>query len=187
MENNESFMEGNGILVILFFLLAFGGGWGGFGGWGGSNAAMQGSLTRAELTDGLNFQSLNNDMRAMQAQNYEATNCLSQAILRNQYEAANGFCGVNRNIDTAKYDALLNTNRIENAIHCDGEATRAMFTQNTIQQLRDEKQALSNELQSAQLALANGFQTQNILGKLGRFIPYAGCGQCGNTYGGYGW
>lgn len=183
MENNESFLEGNGIIILILFFLMCGGG---FGGWGGGSG-MQGSFTRAELTDGLNFQNLNNDMRSMQAQNYEATNFLGQSILRNQYETANGLCCVNRNIDSAKYDALLNTNRLEQAIHCDGEATRALITQNTIQQLRDEKQALNNELQSAQLALANGVQTQNILGNLGRFIPYAGCGQCGNSYGGYGW
>lgn len=184
MENNEGFLGGEGLIVLLLFLLMFG-----FGGngWNGGGSAMQGSFTRAELTDGLNFQNLNNDLRAMQAQNYEATNCIGQSIMRSQYETAGGICGINRNIDSAKYDALLNTGRIEQAIHCDGEATRAMITQNTIQQLRDEKQALNNELQSAQLALANGVQTQNILGSLGRFIPYAGCGQCGNTYGGYGW
>lgn len=184
MENND-FLGGDSLIVLLLFLLMFG--FGGFnGGWGG-NASMQGSLTRAELTDGLNFQNLNNDMRSLQTQMFGYANDIEKGILIAQNDNATGFCGINRNIDAAKYDALLNTGRIEQAIHCDGEATRALITQNTIQQLRDEKQALNNELQSAQLALANGVQTQNILGNLGRFIPYAGCGQCGNTYGGYGW
>lgn len=184
MESNESFLEGNGIIILILFFLMFGGG---FGGWGGNNAFMQGSLTRAELTDGLNFQNLNNDMRSMQSQMNYGFSEIDKGILVSQKEDAMGFCGVNRNIDSAKYDALLNTNRLEQAIHCDGEATRALITQNTIQQLRDEKQALNNELQSAQLALANGVQTQNILGNIGRFVPYQGCGTCNGSFGNYGW
>ena len=182
MENNESFLEGNGIIILILFFLMFGGG---FGGWGANNAYAQGALTRAELTDGLNFQNLNNDFRSMNAQMNNGFNDMERSIFRNQYENATGFCGVNRNIDSAKYDALINTNKLEQAIHRDGEATRALITQNTIQELRDEKQALNNELQSAQLALANAAQTQNILGNMGRFVPYQGCGNCLN--GNYGW
>lgn len=184
MESNESFLEGNGIIILILFFLMFGGGFGGFGGWGANNAFAQGALTRAELTDGLNFQNLNNDMRSMQSQMNYGFSEVDKGLLIGQKEDAMAFCGVNRNIDSAKYDALLNTNRIEQAIHCDGEATRALITQNTIQQLRDEKQALNNELQSAQLTLANAAQTQNILGNIGRFVPYAGCSNnCGCSYG----
>ena len=55
----------------------------------------------------------------------------------------------------------------------------------TIQDLRDQKEAIQRDLQSAQLTLANANQTQNILGTLGRFVPYAGCGCSGTVSSGF--
>ena len=59
--------------------------------------------------------------------------------INNSYD--NIFGGINRNIDAARYDAGKNTYDITNAIHAEGEATRALINQNTIQELRDKLEA----------------------------------------------
>lgn len=154
---DDGFFGGDGMIILLLFILMMGGG---FGGWGCGNRG-DGAFTRAEMADGFNMSNLQNDVKG----NTATMNC--------------GFAEINRNIDATRYEAAQNTCAIKTAIHEDGEATRALITQNTIQDLRDRLQQKDNELQSAQLALANGVQTQNILGSMGRYVPYTGCGsQC---------
>ena len=63
---------------------------------------------------------------------------------------------------------------LKTVMHGEGEATRALITQNTIQDLRDKLADKDNELQSAQFTLANANQIQNILNTLGRYVPYQG-------------
>lgn len=81
----------------------------------------------------------------------------SIAANRNNLDLA--ACGINRNIDALRYETAKQTCDIVNAIKEDGEATRAMFTANTIQELRDK-------LQDTRAALSNTIQTQQILGQV---------------------
>lgn len=133
-------------------------------------------------------------------QNVSATGCQTQRdVLESRYTNQLGLqtlgqqmseccCETNRNIDAVRAEAYKNTCEITNAIHAEGEATRSLITQNTIQALRDE-------LQSAQLTLANASQTQNIISSLqpvpkpayltcSPYFAYGqgcgGCGGCGN-------
>lgn len=82
--------DGNGYWIFfLFFLLAWGnGGWGGFG--GGNNAA-QGALTRGELCQDMNFQSLENAVRGIQSGLCDGFYAMNTGML-------NGFSGVNNAI-----------------------------------------------------------------------------------------
>lgn len=158
---------GTGVWVFfLFFLLAWGGNGFGFGG----NAATQGAITRAELYDGLNYNQLENGIRGIQnglcdgfyAQNttmLQGFNGLNSAISESRFAAQQCCCETNRNIDAVRYENAKNTCDIINAIHADGEATRAQMTQNTIQELRDQ-------LQAAQLQLGNVAQTQTLIDQL---------------------
>ena len=68
----------------------------------------------------------------------------------------------NRNIDAVRYEAAKNTCDITNAIHAEGEATRALINQNTMQELRDQ-------LQAAQLQLGNLAQTNTLISTLRPF------------------
>ena len=171
----------------------------------GYNAAAQGALTRAELTDGLNNQTMQRDISnvretvgnvGLMVQDAGAKvseklccgfNSVNQAIAQNRFDLGSGiaenrfatqhgFCETNRNIDAVRYENAKNTCAITTAIHEDGEKTRALMIQQQMQDLRDRNAALNNELQSAQLALAQGEQSRYILGSLGRYMPYAGCG-----------
>lgn len=200
--------SGTGVWVFfLFFLLAWGGGGFGFG----NNAAAQGALTRAELYDGLNYNQLDNAVRGIQnglcdgfyAQNTtmlqgmngiqnqlcQGFNGVNNNIAESRFAAQQCCCETNRNIDAVRYENARNTCDIVNAIKADGDATRALMTQNTIQELRDN-------LQAAQLQLGNLSQTQTIINAVRPFpIPsyvtcspytavngYGACG-CGNGCG----
>lgn len=194
-------------VFFLFFLLAWGGGGFGFG----NNAAAQGALTRAELYDGLNYSQLDNAVRGIQnglcdgfyAQNTamlqsmngiqnqlcQGFNGVNNNIAESRFATQQCCCETNRNIDAVRYENARNTCDIVNAIKADGDATRALMTQNTIQELRDN-------LQAAQLQLGNFSQTQTIINAVRPFpIPsyvtcspytaangYGVCG-CGNGCG----
>jgi hypothetical protein len=182
----------NNPFIWMVFLVLFGNGGFGFGGNGRGNTTAQGELTRAEMVDGFNNQNLQNDVRsAMSAitqgfadTNYVANtnaNMINQSINNLGAQTQMGFCTTNGNIDSLKYEMAQNCCDIKNALHTEGELTRGLITQNTIQDLRDKLLEKDNTLQSAQLALANANQTQNILNSLGRFVPYAGTSPCCST------
>lgn len=160
---------GNGawMMMFLFFLLAWGGN--GFGGWGNGNAATQGALTRGELCQDMNFQSLENAVRGVQSglcDGFYAMNTgmlngfsgVNNAIQQAQFTSQQCCCETNRNIDSVRYENAKNTCDIVNAIKADGDATRALMTQNEIQSLRDQLQTanfqLSQQAQSANLISA---------------------------------
>ena len=207
LQNRDSdgmFGGANGTWIwvfFLFFLLAWGGGGFGFG----NNAATQGALTRAELYEGLNNQGLENGIRniqnglcdgfyamnttmlqgmnGLQNQLCQGFNGVNSGIAENRFAAQQCCCETNRNIDAVRYENARNTCDIVNAIKADGDATRALMTQNTIQELRDN-------LQAAQLQLGSLSQTQTIINAVRPFpIPsYTTCSPytAANGYGYYG-
>ena len=201
MSNNNNGMNGmwSNPFVYLVWIWAFRM----FGnGYGNDNAATQGALTRAELSDGLNFQSLESDVSAVRSAIADAssgisdklcsgfnttnsnilsgTSAIQSAVAQSGFAIQNGICDTNRNIDQIRYEMATNTCAITSAIHSEAEATRQALIDQQIQDLRDSRESVQRELQSAQLTLANAAQTQNILGSIGRYVPYAGCGStCG--------
>lgn len=164
LDKSDGEFGGNGawMMMFLFFLLAWGGN--GFGGWG--NGAAQGALTRGELCQDMNFQSLENAVRGVQSglcDGFYAMNTgmlngfygVNNAIQQVQFAAQQCCCETNRNIDAVRYENAKNTCDIVNAIKADGDATRAMMTQNEMQSLRDQLQTanfqLSQQAQNATL------------------------------------
>ena len=164
LDKSDGEFGGNGawMMMFLFFLLAWGGN--GFGGWG--NGAAQGALTRGELCQDMNFQSLENAVRGVQSglcDGFYAMNTgmlngfsgVNNAIQQAQFAAQQCCCETNRNIDAVRYENSKNTCNIVNAIKADGDATRALMTQNAMQSLRDQLQTanfqLSQQAQNATL------------------------------------
>lgn len=165
LDKSDGEFGGNGawMMMFLFFLLAWGGN--GFGGWVNGNAA-QGTLTRGELCQDMNFQSLENAVRGVQSglcDGFYAMNTgmlngfygVNNAIQQAQFAAQQCCCETNRNIDAVRYENSKNTCDIVNAIKADGDATRALMTQNAMQSLRDQLQTanfqLSQQAQNATL------------------------------------
>lgn len=87
-DNNDGWGGGNGYWIFfLFFLLAWGnGGWGGFG--NGNGAGLQGALTRDQLCQDMNFQSMENAIRGIQSGICDGFYAMNTGML-------NGFAGVN--------------------------------------------------------------------------------------------
>lgn len=184
--NNGGFGgEGGWFMMFLFFLLAWGGG--GFGGFGGN----VGTGTNFINNDFL-YSNLSNQLGRLHDQNTYIGNSLQQGLCSTTYELGSKINGVQNAIESCccatqkellinRYEAEKNTCAITNAIHADGEATRALLTQNTIQDLRDR-------LQSAEFGLSQMAQTANIINQVRPFpvpsyttcspysSPLSGCG-----------
>lgn len=160
LRNDDNEMNG-WFWIIILFLFIFGNGFGFRG-----NSAAQGTLTRAELHDGFNFNQLENGIRGLERgqcqlgydtlnQSRETQTAIAQLGFQNQQCC----CETNRNIDAVRAENYKNTCEITSAIHAEGEATRALINANVMQELRDQ-------LQAAQLQLGNISQTQNLINTL---------------------
>ena len=147
MRNNDGFLEGNGIIILMLFFLLFGFGGNGFGfgnnGYAYGNSALQNTLTRAELNDGFNNQTVVRKLDGITqglcdgfyAQNttmLNGFNGLGHQIAENRFAAQQCCCETQRAIDGVNYNNAKNTCEIVNAIHNEGNLTRDLITQNKI-------------------------------------------------------
>ena len=189
--NNDGMWGGaNGTWIwvfFLFFLLAWGGNGFGFG-----NGATQGALTRSDMCQEFNFNNLQRSVLgiqnglcdgfyAMNTTMLQGFNGLGNQVQENRFASQQCCCETNRNIDSVKAENYRNTCEIVNAIRADGDATRAMLTQNTIQELRDK-------LQDAKFENSQFLQNQYLVNQLQPVArpayitcsPYVANG-CGNS------
>ena len=164
INGNNSF--DNGLWIVLLLALMFGNN--GFGGWGNNgfnNVAttdyVSSEFTQRDINSG--FQNTNN-LISDGFQSTAANICgLKSDVLENRYAAQLSACNTQR--DILQQTNELNTNllttalqnqakmddcccSIKNAIREDGEATRALITSNTIQDLRDRLQDAQNTITS---------------------------------------
>lgn len=180
---------------IYFVWMALFSGFGGGGLFGGGNAAAQGALTRAELYDGLGRQDIlrNQDVIQTEISSFErdAANkwgdirydnlkniydlqgamtggfySVNTQLRDNQFASQACCCETNRNIDSVKAEAYKNTCEITTAIHGEGEATRALITENTIQALRDKLADKDRELLAANMQISQFEQNAYLVDTL---------------------
>ena len=181
----------NNPFIYFVWMALFSGGFGG-GGLFGSNAAAQGALTRAELYDGLGRQDILRNQDVIQTEissferdaankwgdirydNLQNIDNLQNAITGgfygvnsqltdNRYAQQMGCCETNRNIDSIKAEAYNNTCEITTAIHEEGNATRALITENTIQALRDKLEDKDRALLAADMQLSQYAQNAYLV------------------------
>ena len=164
--------QGSWFWIVVLFLFMFG-----FGrnGWG--NDGSNGALTRAEMTDGFNNQSILNKLNGIEnglcdgfyAQNttmLQGFSGIGNQIMQNQFAMKECCCETNRNIDAVRYENSKNTCEITTAIHNEGEQTRALIQANTIQNLRDRLDAKNQELQTANFQLSQQAQNATLINEL---------------------
>ena len=212
----NGFFGGDGIWAIVLLALLFNGGWGGFGG-NGNNVATT-DFVSSEFTQ-RDISQLSNTVTSQYGNlSTQLCNCCSDInsnIANGFYNTANNLCNLRADVllgnSNTQRDILLQTTQLENqlgmtslqglarldscccdikqAIREDGEQTRALITQNTIQDLRDR-------LANAKDIISDREQTDTLLSRLQptptpAYIvssPYQslyngyGCG-CGNYYG----
>ena len=156
-ENNGMFGDGNGSWIFfLFFLLAWGGN---FGNWGGNGMNSTASAyTDSAIQRGFDNQAVMNKLNGFNG-TQQAINNVAVVGMQNTNALASQLadccCTTQRSIDSVRYENARNTCDIVNAIKADGDATRALMTQNEIQSLRDQLQTanfqLSQQAQNATL------------------------------------
>ena len=164
--------QGSWFWIVVLFLFMFG-----FGrnGWG--NDANNGALTRAEMTDGFNNQSILNKLNGLEnglCDGFYSQNTtmlqgfagIGNQIMQNQFAMKECCCETNRNIDAVRYENSKNTCDITTAIHNEGEQTRALIQANTIQNLRDRLEAKNQELQTANFQLSQQAQNATLINEL---------------------
>ena len=161
--------QGSWFWIVVLFLFMFGSGNGLFNGGG--------ALTRAEMTDGFNNQSvlrkldgitqgLCDGFYAMNTGMLNGFNTVGNQIAENRFAAQQCCCETNRNIDNVRYEASKNTCDITTAIHAEGEATRALINANTMQALRDKLEDKDRELMTANFQLSQQAQSANLIAEL---------------------
>lgn len=127
-------VDGNGMMgggswwVILLFLVLFGAG--GMGGFGGRQAA-----TTDELSAGFNFSGVNNKLDAIAASVASEGRTTDNAICQLGYQTLDQTSGLAAQLAQCCCET-------QQAVHAEGEQTRAMIRENEIQTLRDQVSAL---------------------------------------------
>ena len=166
--DGSNFLEGNGILIILFFLILIGG----FGNFGGNNG----------IQNAFENQNVINKLDTMSTGLGQATWNINSAIMGAEASLQKCCCDTNRNIDQLRFDNERTGAMVANAIHQDGEATRRLINDAITQHLRDE-------LDQARGVISNANQSRYILDRLGSYYTNPPCystnpcaNSCGNLY-----
>lgn len=184
-QDNDGFMGGgNWFWIIVLFLLTGGRGFG----FGGLGTDANGALTRAELYDGLNYTQLANGVRDLKDGQCAGFAGVNAGIAENRFSAQQCCCETNRNIDAVRAENYKNTCEITTAIHGEGEATRALINQNTMQNLRDKLADKDRELMTANFQLSQQAQSAALVDVLRPFPTpaYITCSPYQSAYGGCG-
>ena len=172
-DSGSEWMNNPFIYLVWLALLGNGGIFGG----GNRDAALQGAVTRSDLFEGFNNQDVNGQLRGITngiCDGFYAVNSglkdgfygIQGALAENRFAQQNCCCETNRNIDAVRYEAAQNTCAITNAIHSEGEATRALINANVMQELRDKLEAKNQELQTANFQLSQQAQTAGLIAEL---------------------
>ena len=131
-----------------------------FGGYGGGgDPAVQGALTRSDLFEGFNNQDVNAQLRGITNGLCDGFYAVNNSMKDGFYGIKDAICGTNRNIDGVRYD-------ITSAIHAEGEATRALITSTTMQELRDKLADKDRELLTANFQLSQQAQNAYLINEI---------------------
>lgn len=149
------------------------------------------------------FNGVDNAICSLGYQTQQGFNGTNMAIAQLGFQNQQCCCEINRNVDAVRYENAQNTCAITNAIHAEGEQTRALINANTMQDLRDKISDKDRDLLAANFQISQVAQTSNIVNQIKpcpipaylscspyqSFGPYGygngygnGCG-CGNNNG----
>ena len=181
--NNDgmaAWMNNPFIYLVWLAVLGRGGLFGG-GNYGAGDPAVQGALTRSDLFEGFNNQDVNAQLRGITNGLCDGFYAVNNSLKDGFYGVETAICGTNRNIDALRFD-------MTNAVHAEGEATRALINANTIQMLRDKLEDRDRELLTANFQLSQQAQNAYLINEIRpcarpAYItcsPYATASFCGS-------
>lgn len=164
-------------IILLMFLV----GGGGFGGWGNR---MGNVATTQDVATSQMFGQIDNGIRGLAAgqaslgydnlkQSADSNMMmaggfanLTQALAENRFAQQNCCCETNRNIDSVRYEMAQNTCAITTNDTANTQKILDAICQMKSEAKDNEIARLRSDLQAAQLTLAQGVQTQTIVGAL---------------------
>jgi hypothetical protein len=165
--NANGFMNGelwNNPFIYLVWLAVLGNG--GIFGNRGNDAAVQGAITRSDLFEGFNNQDVNGQLRGITNGLADGFYAINSGMKDGFYGIKDAICGTNRNIDAVRFEGAQNTCAITNAIHAEGEATRALINANTVQELRDRLEARDRDILARDFQLSQLAQNQYLVNEI---------------------
>ena len=160
--NNDGMGMGGYWLWIILILLFFGGR--GFGYGNGENAVLNDEFIKRDIFNTNTNVSTQGCATQKEVIDSRYTTQLGLQSLQASQDSC--CCATQRSIDSAKAEAYKNTCEILNAIHNDGEATRALINAQTMQELRDRLADRDRELMAANFQISQQSQTANIVNTL---------------------
>jgi hypothetical protein len=177
--NSEDGFGGQNFLWFILLIFFFGIGGNGFGFGGGSNSTVANYVTQSELQRGFDqnnvVSKLDNLGQGICSLGYENSQLSNQTNINmlqgfnaNNIATMQGFNDIGSAINTLGYQMQQCCCATQQAIREEGNATRSLIAENTIQGLRDS-------LSQAQGIISNTTQSQYILGQLGRFVTNPAC------------
>ena len=145
-----------------------------FGNGFGNDAATQGALTRADLFEGFNNQGVNdklndittglcNSFATVNSNLCQGFNSVNSGLAENRFAQQQCCCELKKEISELSAENYRNTCEIANAIHSEGEATRALITENAIQALRDKLADKDRDILYANLQLSQKEQNETLI------------------------
>lgn len=177
----DGFGYGNSWIWVILLFAIFGGGFG----YGNRGYGLENALTRSDLQQGFDNQSVMRKLDGITnglCDGFYATNtnllqgqnqlqrdlcqgfaAINAGISENRFAAQQCCCETNRNIDAVRYENAKNTCEIVRAIEKDGDATRALINANTMQALRDKIVAKDQELQTVNFQLSQQAQSASLI------------------------
>lgn len=168
--NNEDAWGMNGMwnnpfiyLVWMFMARSFNGnGWGEGYGPGVATAAGQ-YATQADIQRAFDTSGIVSKLDGLTNGLSDGFYAVNNGIAENRFAAQQCCCETNRNIDNVRFEGSKNTTEITNAIHAEGEATRALINANTMQELRDRLEARDRDILARDFQLSQLAQNQYLV------------------------
>ena len=167
---NDNALWNNPFIYLVWLAVLGGGGLFGNRYGAGNDPAVQGALTRSDLFEGFNNQDVNGQLRGITNGLcdgfYAINNSLKDGFYGTQANIKDCCCTTNRNIDAVRFDMSKGFCEVSNAIHAEGEATRALINANTIQELRDRLEARDRDLLTANFQLSQQAQNAYLINEI---------------------
>ena len=211
-ENRGGLFGGEGIWGFLIFAMLVGGiGNGGWGWGGGGGAGIQGMVTRADINEGFALNNITGGITAIQQGIADSTYALNNTLMNGFHGVDRGLCDLSHQLSDCccenraaiaqvRYDMANQTRDVIEAGNANTRAILDFLTNDKIDQLRSENQALrfqaSQTAQNAFITANQEAQTAELIRRIAPMpvpsyqvpapYPYCGNAQYGYGYGGCG-
>ena len=120
-------------------------------------------ISNLGMTVANGFHGVDNAVCNLGYQTQQGFNSTNMAIAQLWFQNQQCCCETNRNIDSVRFENAQNTCAITNAIHAEGEQTRALINANTMQDLRDKLAEKDRDVLARDFQLSQISQTASIV------------------------